>query len=89
MKSFKEHLTEVSADTDIVSIAHKREYLQAHDKLRDISSAAGRIRGKDPQSIMRKKSLKQKALNYRLKAKRHLDTIRKIRKDYKERRKKV
>lgn len=87
MKTYKQFITEVSADTDIVTIAHAREYEKAHDDLRDAASAAGRIRGKDEKSKLKRKQLKQKAKSYRDAAKRHLETIRRIRKQYKEREK--
>lgn len=85
MKTYRQFMIEVSADTDIITIAHAREYEKAHNDLRDAASAAGRIRSKDKRSQQRKKELIRKAQSYRDAAKRHLHTIRKIRKQYKER----
>lgn len=85
MKTYKEFITEVSADTDIVHISHMRDYIKAHDDLRDASSAAGRIRSKDPRSQQRKKELRRQAETHKEKAKRHLDVLKRIRKQYKER----
>lgn len=84
MKTFRQYMVEVSADTDIIAIAHAKEYEKASDEQRDMASAAGRIRGKDEKSKLRKKELKQKSKSYRESAKRHLDTIKKIRKQYKQ-----
>ena len=84
MKTYKQFVTEVSADTDIVVVAHAKEYEKAHDDLRDAASAAGRIRGRDEKSKLKRKQLRQKAQSYRETAKRHLDTIRRIRKQYKK-----
>lgn len=84
MKTYKQFVTEVSSDTDIVVIAHAKEYEKAHDELRDTASAAARVRGRDEKSKLKRKQLRQKAQSYRETAKRHLDTIRRIRKQYKQ-----
>jgi hypothetical protein len=87
MKTYRQFITEVSADTDIVTIAHAKEYEKASEDQRDAASAAGRIRSRDAKSQIKKKELKQKAQASRERAKKHLETIRKIRKQYKQREK--
>lgn len=83
MKSYKQFVIEISAETDIVTIAHAKQYEKDSEDLRDTASASGRIRGKDENSKRRKRELKQKAKTFRTNAKRHLAAIRNIRKQYK------
>ena len=78
-------MVEVSVDTDIVAISHSKEYEKASEDQRDAASAAGRIRSRDTKSQIKKKELKQKAQSSRERAKRHLEAIKKIRKQYKQR----
>ena len=85
MKTFKELLSEVSIDTDIVAIAHSKEYEKASEDQRDAASAAGRIRSRDAKSQIKKKEYKQKAQSSHERAKKHLEVIKKIRKQYKQR----
>ena len=85
MKTYQQLIVEVSADTDVLTIAHKRELETAHDNFRDAAVTAGRIRNKDLEHQQQKKKLKAKAKEFRSVAKRHMSIIRKIRKLYKER----
>ena len=85
MKTYRQFMVEVSVDTDIVAISHSKEYEKASEDQRNAASAAGRIRSRDAKSQIKKKELKQKAQSSRERAKRHLETIKKVRKQYKQR----